>query len=232
MKLLLKRIALGIIGAASAAGLLIVGAIGYVQLVEAGSIAERREDLRPMEFAIVLGASVKQDGTPSDALEDRVMEAVDAYKAGKVRTLLMTGDDGAFHINEVETMARVAREAGVPGEDIIVDGQGYRTYESCKRAWEKYEIKEAVIVTQRFHLSRALFLCGAFGMDVQGLPADRRTYQRIGFFFGRDLLASFKAFWDVYVWPPKSPVEEKTPGGRSGDLDGGRLGVARRVRVA
>ncbi|MEK7473409.1 MAG: ElyC/SanA/YdcF family protein [Patescibacteria group bacterium] len=207
MKAILKRILLGVIGAVTATGVLVVSAIGYVQFIEAGSVVERREDLRPVEYAIVLGASVKQDGTPSDALEDRVMEAVDAYMDGKVRTLLMTGDDGAFHINEVETMARVAREAGVPSEDIVVDGQGYRTYESCKRATEKYEIKEAVVVTQRFHLSRALFLCSAFGMDVQGLPADRRTYQRIGFFFGRDLLASFKAFWDVHVWPPKSPVE-------------------------
>ncbi len=207
MIILLKRIVLGFIGAVFGAGLLIVSAIGYVQFIEAGSIVERREDLRPMEYAIVLGASVRQDGTPSDALEDRVMEAVDAYKDGKVRTLLMTGDDGGFHINEVETMARVAHEAGVPNDDIIVDGQGYRTNESCKRAAEKYEIKEAVVVTQRFHLSRALFLCGAFGVDVQGLPADRRTYQRIGFFFGRDLLASFKAFIDVHVWPPKSPVE-------------------------
>lgn len=204
---ILKRVFLGVIGAVAATGVLIVSAIGYVQFVEAGSVVERREDLRPMEYAIILGASVKQDGTPSDALEDRVMEGVDAYKDGKVQKLLMTGDDGAFHINEVETMARVAREAGVPGDDIVVDGQGYRTYESCKRAAQEYEITEAVVVTQRFHLSRALFLCSAFGIDVQGLPADRRTYQRIGFFFGRDLLASFKAFWDVYVWPPESPVE-------------------------
>ncbi|MCR4256850.1 MAG: YdcF family protein, partial [Candidatus Uhrbacteria bacterium] len=199
---ILKRILLGVVGAVTATGVLIVSAIGYVQFIEAGSVVERREDVRPVEYAIVLGASVKQDGTPSDALEDRVMEGVDAYKEGKVQKLLMTGDDGAFHINEVETMARVAREAGVPADDIVVDGQGYRTYESCKRAAEKYEITEAVVVTQRFHLSRALFLCSAFGIDVQGLPADRRTYQRIGFFFGRDLLASFKAFWDVYVWPP------------------------------
>jgi vancomycin permeability regulator SanA len=206
MKTILKRIFLGVIGAVAATGLLVVSAIGYVQFIEAGSVVERRGDLRPMEYAIVLGASVKQDGTPSDALEDRVMEGVDAYKDGKVQKLLMTGDDGAFHINEVETMARVAREAGVPADDIVVDGQGYRTYESCKRAAQEYEITEAVVVTQRFHLSRALFLCSAFGIDVQGLPADRRTYQRIGFFLGRDLLASFKAFWDVYVWPPESPV--------------------------
>ncbi len=207
MRMILKRIAVASAGAAAAAALLIVGAIGYVQFVEAGSIVKQRADLRPVEYAIVLGASVKQDGTPSDALEDRVMEAVDAYKDGKVRTLLMTGDDGAFHVNEVETMARVAQEAGIPAEHIVVDGHGYRTYESCKRAAGVFAIKEAVVVTQRFHLSRALFLCGAFGIDVQGLPADRRTYRRIGFFLGRDLLASFKAFLDVYMWPPRSPVE-------------------------
>lgn len=207
MNMIFKRTFQTILGLGLAGIMTIAGAVGTVQLSQARAVVSGIESLRPVEYAIVLGASVKQDGTPSDALYDRVMEAADAYRSGKVSKLLMTGDDGAFHINEVETMARVAREAGVPEEAIRVDGQGYRTYESCKRAAEVFEIKEAVIVTQRFHLHRALFLCHAFGIEVQGLPSDRRSYQRIGFFLGRDLLASFKAFVDVYAWPPKSPVE-------------------------
>lgn len=196
------------IGGIVIAGVVFVfSTIGYVQLAQTGSVVPDRQSLKPVEYAIVLGASVKQDGTPSDALADRVMEAVDAYKEGKVKKLLMTGDDGKFHVNEVETMARIAIEAGVTSTDVIVDGQGYRTYESCKRAAEIFRITEAVVVTQRFHLGRALFLCGHFGIDVQGLPADRHPYQRIVFFTARDLAASFKAWWDVYVWAPASPVE-------------------------
>lgn len=184
----------------------VIGVIGYVQFSETEKIAPDRPSLRAVEYAIVLGASVKQDGTPSDALHDRVMEAVDAYKEAKVKKLLMTGDDGKFHVNEVETMARIAMEAGVTSTDVLVDGQGYRTYESCKRASEVFGIREAVVVTQRFHLGRALFLCEHFGIKGQGLPADRQSYQRIVFFWMRDLVASFKAWWDVYVWAPESPV--------------------------
>jgi vancomycin permeability regulator SanA len=196
-----------IAGATTAGILLLLLIVAYVQLSEIRSIVGARKDLSQKEYAIVLGASVKLDGTPSDALEDRVMEAVDAYKDGKVRKLLMTGDDGAFHVNEVQTMARLAQEAGVPSEDVTVDGQGYRTYESCKRAAQSYGVKDAVIVTQRFHLGRALFLCRSFGIDVEGLPADRHSYQRILYFVARDIAASVKAFWDVYIWSPKSPVE-------------------------
>lgn len=197
-----------IIGAIVAAGLLfVVGIIAYVQLAFVGDIVKARGDIRPVEYAIVLGASVKEDGTPSDALADRVLEAVDAYREGKVKKLIMTGDDGGFHINEVKTMAELAIKEGVTSTDVIVDGQGYRTYESCKRAATVYGVKEAVIVTQRFHLGRALFLCHAFGIDTQGLPADRHTYQRILFFVSRDLISSFKAWMDIYLWAPKSPVE-------------------------
>lgn len=156
--------------------------------------------------AIVLGASVNPNGSPSDALRDRVLTAVDLYRAGKVGTLIMSGDDGAFHVNEVAVMARTAQEAGVPANDIRTDGKGYRTYESCKRAVQELHINAALIVTQRFHLARALYLCRAFGMDAEGVIADRQPYVRIAMFWVRDLFASAKAFWDVRVWPPKSPV--------------------------
>jgi vancomycin permeability regulator SanA len=204
----IARNASRIIGTAVAAGtIFVVGIIAYVQLANVGDIVMAGKDVRPVEYAIVLGASVKQDGTPSDALADRVMEAVDAYKAGKVKKLIMTGDNGDFHTNEVKTMAELAIQAGVTSTDVIVDGEGYRTYESCKRAATVYGVKEAVIVTQRFHLGRALFLCHSFGINVQGLPADRHTYERILFFVSRDLASSFKAWVDVYLWAPKSPVE-------------------------
>jgi vancomycin permeability regulator SanA len=125
----------------------------------------------------------------------------------KVEKLLMTGDDGGFHVNEVATMKRLAMTQGVPEENILVDGHGYRTYESCKRAAEVFHIKQAIIVTQRFHLGRALYLCDAFGIEVQGVKADRQHYLRIVHFTLRDLLASAKAWWDVNVDAPEPPVQ-------------------------
>lgn len=179
--------------------------IGWVQLGEINHIVPL-ESVQPSPVAIVLGASVKTDGTASDALFDRVVVAATLYREGKVEKLLMTGDDGEFHVNEVATMKRLAIAQGVPEEQIMIDGHGYRTYESCKRASQTFGIKEAIIVTQRFHLGRALYLCHAFGMNVQGVSADRQHYVRIFYFTIRDLLASAKAWWDIHVEPPDPPV--------------------------
>ncbi|MCE9586202.1 YdcF family protein [Candidatus Uhrbacteria bacterium] len=201
-----RRIATAVAILACGSAGFVGGVIVYVQLSRANVIGW---DKTPVEYALVLGASVKQDGTPSDALYDRIATAVELYNDDYVQKLLMTGDDGKFHANEVAVMKRVAMELGVPESDILVDGQGYRTYESCKRAHEVLGIEEAVIVTQRFHLARALYLCGNFmKVSVQGRAADKQSYQRITFFWARDLLSSFKAWWDINVQEPKPPVEE------------------------
>ena len=182
-----------------------ISIIIYVQMSHLGEIGSIRANT---PYAIVLGASVKQDGTPSDALYDRIATAVELYEDHLVDKLLMTGDDGKFHVDEVAIMKRTAIELGVPEDAIDVDGHGYRTYESCKRAYQEFGITDAVIVTQRFHLGRALYLCGQFGIQVQGKAADRQSYQRIVYFWARDFAASFKAWWDVNVQEPKPPVEE------------------------
>ncbi|MBD3251191.1 hypothetical protein GF380_01830 [Candidatus Uhrbacteria bacterium] len=188
----------------------IVIAVTVVQLLCLHRVQTERSNVRPAEVAIVLGASVRQNQTPSDALNDRILSAVSLYKEGLVQKLLMTGDDGAFHNDEVSVMVRVAEEAGVPREDILTDGQGYRTYESCERAIESYHIREAVVVTQRFHLARALFLCNELGMEATGYVADRNTYRDINHFWIRDLLASVKAFYDVYIQNPEPPIKPET----------------------
>ncbi len=184
----------------------VCGVIVYVQTKEVTFIKPDAVSVQEAPYAIVLGASVTESGNASDALLDRILTGVELYRAGKVDKILMTGDDGAFHIDEVRVMARIATEQGVPSTDLIVDGQGYRTYESCKRAKEVLHIDKAVIVTQRFHLARALYLCRSFGMEVQGLAADRQPYQKIVEFTVRDLLSSFKAWIDINIWAPKPPA--------------------------
>jgi SanA protein len=205
--LLIKRL-LKATAAAIAAGLLLIAcAIAFVQLRYVSHMhAVQTAPQKPI--AIILGASVTKAGEPSDALRDRIQTGIDLYRAGKVNTLLMTGDDGAFHIDEIAVMAQTAREQGIPDEAIKTDGHGYRTYESCKRAAKELNIQSALVVTQRFHLGRAVFLCRSFGIDAEGVVADRQHYIRSNWFWMRDLLSSAKAFWDIHIQAPASPVQQ------------------------
>ncbi|MFA5185393.1 MAG: ElyC/SanA/YdcF family protein [Patescibacteria group bacterium] len=159
--------------------------------------------------AMVLGASVKNDGTPSDALRDRLDEAKRLYDNGATGKILITGDDGAYHADEIDVMKRYLQGTGVPEGDIMTDGHGYRTYESCKNA-KAAGINRVIIITQRFHLGRALYLCNSMGIDSIGSAADKQTYKDIVYFWLRDLAASAEAWWDINIWPPKPPVERIT----------------------
>jgi vancomycin permeability regulator SanA len=178
-----------------------------VQVMYSSRIVSKIYAVMPAPVAIVLGASVHKDGTPSDALYDRIAAAVSLYKNGTVKQLLLTGDDGKRNADEVDAMFKTTESLGVPQQDILVDGKGYRTYESCKRAIGVYHITNAIVVTQRFHLPRALFLCNELGINATGFVADRHRYASETWFEIRDLLASVKAMWDVYVHTPRSPVQ-------------------------
>lgn len=148
-------------------------------------------------YAIILGASVKDDGTPSDALRDRLIVGVQLYQEQKVEKLLVTGDDGGYHHNEVDAMKQFLLDHNVPENAITVDGKGFRTYESCKRAHDEFHIDHAIVVTQRFHMARALYLCDALGVESEGLTADLETYVKSTYFWAREMAASVLAFWDI-----------------------------------
>ncbi|MBP9869363.1 YdcF family protein [Patescibacteria group bacterium] len=147
--------------------------------------------------ALVLGASVKEDGTPSDALRDRLLIGEELYREKKVEKVLVTGDDGGFRQDEITQMKAFLIERGVKEEDILVDGQGYRTYESCRRAKQELKLEKVIVVTQRFHMARALYLCNALGLESVGVTSDLQTYQKGTYFWARDLAASVKAFWEI-----------------------------------
>lgn len=125
--------------------------------------------------AIVFGARIYSNGRLSAMLADRVATGADLYHAGKVDALLMTGDNRTHDYNEPEAMRRYALELGVPDEAIVMDYAGRRTYDSCYRAREIFQVEDAILVTQNFHLDRALMLCNALGVDSVGVFAD---YQR------------------------------------------------------
>jgi SanA protein len=128
------------------------------------------------ETAIIFGAGLKRDGSPTPVLMDRVKAGVDLYLSGNVKKLLLTGDNRFDNHNEPASMAVYAQSLGVPLKDIIIDNGGISTFDSCYRARHVFGIKQAILVTQTFHLPRALFVCEHLGIDSKGVSADLRQY--------------------------------------------------------
>jgi SanA protein len=177
----------------------------------AGRIYANAGDARPAPVALVLGAGLWRDGSPTPALYDRVATAVDLYKSGKVKKLLMSGDNRFVNYNEPAAMKTLAERLGVPAEDIVLDYAGRRTYDSCYRARAIFGVQQAIVVSQRFHLDRALFLCDALGVQATGVVADRREYATYRWWEMREVLATAAAWWDVNIRRPVPVLGDKLP---------------------
>jgi vancomycin permeability regulator SanA len=163
--------------------------------------------------AIVFGAGLWRDGSPSPVLRDRVRTAADLYFAGKVQKLLMSGDNSTIYHNEPAAMRQYALELGVPDDAIVLDYAGRRTYDTCLRAREIFGVTDVVLVTQKFHLPRAVFTCNMLGVSGVGVDADRQTYRRRSLFFWnlRELPATATALWDLYISPPPVILGQREP---------------------
>ena len=163
--------------------------------------------------AIVFGAGLQRDGRPSAILRDRVEMAADLYFDGKVQKLLMSGDNRFENYNEPGSMQQYAIDLGVPAEDIVLDYAGRRTYDTCYRAKHIFGVDQAILVTQRFHLSRALYLCNTMGVDADGVPADKRQYLRRSLLLWnfRESMAIPVAVWEVLVAHPLPVLGEPEP---------------------
>ena len=154
--------------------------------------------------AIVFGAGLTRSGRVTSVLYDRVATAADLYHAGKVDRLLLSGDNRAADYNEPAAMRRAALELGVPDSALVLDYAGTSTYDTCYRARAVFGLEQALLVTQDFHLPRALFLCDAFGVRATGVSADRRIYREraLAFWNVREVFATAAAVWDVAVARP------------------------------
>jgi SanA protein len=153
--------------------------------------------------AIVFGAGLTRSGEATAVLKDRVDTGARLYFSGKVEKLLMSGDNRFVEYNEPEAMRRYALSLGVPDQDIVLDYAGRRTYDSCYRAKEIFRLTEAILVTQQFHLARALLLCNALGVDGVGVEANNRVYLKRTLLFWnfRELPATLTAFADLLTRP-------------------------------
>ena len=162
-------------------------------------------DNAPTErVAIVFGAGLTRDGYPTAILRDRVETAARLYFAGKVQKLLMSGDNRFDNYNEPGAMRQYALSLGVPADAIVLDYAGRRTYDTCYRARAIFGLNSALLVTQQFHLPRALFLCNALGIQASGVEAVNRHYFPLLLLIWniREQFAIVGAFVDVCVSKP------------------------------
>jgi SanA protein len=146
---------------------------------------------------MVLGAAVYPGGTPSSALRERLDTAIELYKAGKIEKILVSGAHDVGY-DEPRAMKTALVESGIPPEAIIEDNLGLRTYDSCRRARSEFEITELLVISQGFHLPRALFLCRSFGIQASGVYSvgPFSTYYN-RWYTVREVMAMYVAVWDV-----------------------------------
>ena len=167
-------------------------------------------DLKDIDCILVLGAGVWGD-KPSPMLEDRLLEGIKLYEEGVSPKIMMTGDNGTNGYDEVNVMKNYAKERGVPSEDIFMDHAGFSTYESVYRAKAIFEVERVVIVTQEYHLYRALYIANQLGLEAYGVPSDPRQYVGALYREVREILARNKDFVQSIFKPKPTYLGEVIP---------------------
>lgn len=212
---LLALAALFVLGIAA-----VLGINAYVKRVGGDAIlsAEEAARVNDVDCIVVLGCKVKKDGSPSDMLADRLKRGVALYEAGAAPKLLMSGDHGQMGYDEVNAMKQVAMDAGIPSCDIFMDHAGFSTYETIYRIKEVFQAEKIIIVTQEYHLYRALYIAEQLGVEAYGVDADYRAYRGQEKRDVREILARCKDFVTAIVQPKPTYLGEIIPISGNGDL--------------
>ena len=194
-------------------GFFLVGFLRVGMLIFANARTHLPQESPEAPVALVLGAGLNRDGTPGLVLRDRVRTAAELYQQGKVKKILMSGDNSSDNYNEPGAMQEFALSLGIPAEDIVLDYAGRRTYDSCFRAKTIFGVDHLIVITQAYHLPRAVFLCHSFEIETIGIPADEAYYRRSSYTFWwfREILATVKAYWDVFISHPIPILGESEP---------------------
>ena len=219
-KRILKRIFISCISLGILGCLAVLGINGLICLSTAPRIISTEEaaQLQQVDCILVLGCQVKADGVPSHMLEDRLRRGVALYEAGAAPKLLMSGDHGRVQYNEVETMKNYAMDAGIPSEDVFMDHAGFSTYESLYRARDVFQAKRIIIVSQKYHLYRALHIAKALGLEAWGVDTAYRSYYGQATRDIRELLARVKDFGTGILKPKPTYLGDVIPISGNGDL--------------
>ena len=179
---------------------------------------EEAAKLQDVDCILVLGCYVHEDGNPSDMLHDRLRRGVELYDLGAAPKLLMSGDHGRTDYDEVAAMKQFAINAGIPSENVFMDHAGFSTYESLYRAKEIFQARKILIVTQEYHLYRALFIANQLGLEAYGVSADYRSYTGQAGQNFREFLARVKDFATGIFKPEPTYLGETIPISGNGDL--------------
>lgn len=212
---LVIMVSLGILGVALLFGInaWVKGSVKEYILTE-----EQAAELADMECILVLGCKVGANGIPSHMLEDRLRQGVALYDLGAAPKLLMSGDHGTVEYDEVDAMKHYAVDANVPSCDVFMDHAGFSTYESVYRAKEVFGVQRVIIVTQEYHLYRALMIARQMGLDAYGVASDYRTYVGQTSRDIREILARVKDFGMTVFWPEPTYLGELIPISGNGEL--------------
>lgn len=200
--------------------LVIVGINLYIVLKEKSKVLSVDEvsDFKA-DCILVLGAGIREDGSPTWMLEDRIKIGDELYKKECAPKLIMSGDHGRKNHDEVNAMKRYAMDEGVPSEDIFMDHAGFETYDSLYRAKEIFGAKKVIIVTQEYHLYRALYIADMLGLDARGVTSDLRFYsKKMAYWKFREYLARIKSFAKCISKPEPKYLGEPIDLSVSGDV--------------
>lgn len=167
-------------------------------------IFEDASKLEPAYVGLVLGASVRPDKSLSPILQDRVDSALELYEKGIIKRFLLSGDHGQKDYDEVNAMRTYLKNKGVADSVIFMDHAGFDTYDSMFRAREVFKVEKAIVITQKFHLPRAIYVGRKMGLELQGYVADHREYPGNAHFTRREWLANIKAWIELNI--EKSPT--------------------------
>ena len=198
----------------------LLGINGYVkQSVEEQILtAAEATDLEDVDCILVLGCGVNANGKPSSMLSDRLNRSVELYNLGVSPELLMSGDHGRSNYDEVDAMKQFAIDAGIASENVFMDHAGFSTYESMYRAKEVFQAEKILIVTQEYHLYRAIFIAEQLGMDAYGVASDGDNYYGQFTRDIREILARVKDFGYCIIKPEPTYLGEAIPVSGNGDL--------------
>ena len=197
-------------------GVLLFGSNQYMVLSTMGDIDTNIE--KEYDAILVLGAGVRSDGSMSDMLRDRMDRAIELYFEGASGKLLVTGDHGRDNYDEVNTMKQYAVESGVPSSDVFMDHAGFSTYETMYRAKEVFQARKVVIVTQEYHLYRAIYIAEKLGLEAYGVASDLQSY--VGQFNRdiREVMARCKDFGMCIFKPEPTYLGEAIPVSGNGNV--------------
>ena len=174
--------------------------------------------LENIDCLLVLGAGIINNERPTLMLKDRLDKSIELYKKGVSKKIIVSGDHGKKNHDEVGIMKNYAIERGVPSEDIFMDHAGFCTYDSIYRSKEIFGVKKMIIVTQKYHLYRSIFIANKLGIESLGIKSDARIYTKMPFHFIREILARCKNFFKCILKAKPKYLGEKIPLNQSGDI--------------